>query len=395
MASKARADAARRNGAKSKGPVTAEGKARSSKNAITNGLYTDLILLPGENHELFAHLHQVLTDIHKPRNEEECMLVRDLVHNRWRIERMRQLQAAAIDDEMTQQRPVIDSQYKWMDGATRGSRAIQKLCDESGTVEMYERVETRLQNAILRLGKYIRDLQDRTPGAGQPGAGGSGTIASQQQQQSGGSATPAATSAGPTVAASGPLTLSQNLGRNFFLPQEEATPRTRRSRAPKPAILSPEIWDPEIKNEPSEPETPAMVEAPKYFVAGAASSPGNEYPAIGNEPSDLVAAASHARPSNTEPAAPKNEYPAIGNEPSDPQPATPAEVAKYYSPEPALSLKSEYPPTGTEPSELTATASYGAATLRQRWFAPRHPRPSKMEQSETKTARFPVHPGGP
>ncbi len=376
MASKARADAARRNGAKSKGPVTAEGKARSSKNAITNGLYTDLILLPGENHELFAYLHQVLTDIHKPRNEEECMLVRDLVHNRWRIERMRQLQAAAIDDEMTQQRPIIDSQYKWMDGATRGARAIQKLCDESGTVEMYERVETRLQNAILRLGKYIRDLQDRTPGAGQPGAGAAGPGDSQ--------ASPAANAQQATTA-SGPLNLAQNLSRNFFLPQEEATPRhqPRRSRAPKPAILSPETENPAIGNEPSEP--------PKYFVAGAASayspepvpSPENEHPAIGNEPKYFVAGAASA-------------YPPTKREPSE-LATTATEPLKYFVagavsadlPEPEI----EHPPTKPDPTELATTASYGAATVRERCFANMRPRPSNSEQFAT--ASHGLHSGVP
>ncbi|MGI9491863.1 MAG: hypothetical protein ACR2QF_05610 [Geminicoccaceae bacterium] len=44
-----RAEASRRNGAKSKGPMTTDGKARASKNALKHGLRAaSTVLLDGE-----------------------------------------------------------------------------------------------------------------------------------------------------------------------------------------------------------------------------------------------------------------------------------------------------------------------------------------------------------
>src|SRR5579864_5435117 len=56
MASQSKSDAARANGSKSRGPITPEGKARSSKNALKHGLTSQFEALSGESQEDFDAL---------------------------------------------------------------------------------------------------------------------------------------------------------------------------------------------------------------------------------------------------------------------------------------------------------------------------------------------------
>jgi hypothetical protein len=59
----ARAEASRRNGAKSRGPKTAEGKARSSRNALKHGLCAQhLVALGDEDLDAFDALEAALMD---------------------------------------------------------------------------------------------------------------------------------------------------------------------------------------------------------------------------------------------------------------------------------------------------------------------------------------------
>ena len=54
--SEKRIQAARANGAKSRGPITPEGKARSSRNATTHGLLSQYVVIPGEDPAGFQRL---------------------------------------------------------------------------------------------------------------------------------------------------------------------------------------------------------------------------------------------------------------------------------------------------------------------------------------------------
>jgi hypothetical protein len=161
MASKAKADAARANGRKSRGPVTPEGKARSSQNGIKHGAYTDAVCLRGEDAEAFEVLLGSYRQIHQPSNREQDDLVHDLAADRWRLNRYRILQTAAIETEIDRQRPGIAKKFVTMDEATRASFAIRKLCDHSGTAEMYERLIARIERNIIRISNHLCQVRQR------------------------------------------------------------------------------------------------------------------------------------------------------------------------------------------------------------------------------------------
>src|SRR4051812_15689636 len=73
----------RLNASKSTGPRTSEGKARSSRNATSHGLYCAALVLPGESHELFYDLRQSYIAALKPQNLVELLIVDRLVAAAW------------------------------------------------------------------------------------------------------------------------------------------------------------------------------------------------------------------------------------------------------------------------------------------------------------------------
>ncbi|MCL6609358.1 MAG: hypothetical protein K6T74_14830 [Geminicoccaceae bacterium] len=91
--SPAQSEAARRNGARSRGPVTAEGKARASRNALRHGLCSTRSLAPGEDAAAFAALRADLLDEAAPRSRLEALLLERLALTFWKLARCDRLEA--------------------------------------------------------------------------------------------------------------------------------------------------------------------------------------------------------------------------------------------------------------------------------------------------------------
>jgi hypothetical protein len=96
--SPAQAEAARRNGARSKGPVTPEGKRRSAANALKHGLAAlHHLVLAGEDPEELEGLTSRLLAELGPENELEARLVRRLAVAFWKGERAERMEVALLD----------------------------------------------------------------------------------------------------------------------------------------------------------------------------------------------------------------------------------------------------------------------------------------------------------
>jgi hypothetical protein len=86
----------RRNAQHSTGPRTPEGKAASSRNALTHGLAASRTVLPGENTRDFQTLLSGLVKEFRPATELQRSLVRQLADAEWRLRRVPDFEAGLL-----------------------------------------------------------------------------------------------------------------------------------------------------------------------------------------------------------------------------------------------------------------------------------------------------------
>ena len=99
-ASNARAEASRRNGAKSRGPKTAEGKARSAQNALRHGLRAEKFLVPlEEDAAAFEALQAALLAELAPVGAVQTVLAQRVVSAAWRLARADEIEAGVLSEK--------------------------------------------------------------------------------------------------------------------------------------------------------------------------------------------------------------------------------------------------------------------------------------------------------
>jgi hypothetical protein len=100
LLSPARAEASRRNGAKSKGPRTAEGKARSAQNALKHGLCAQKFVVGDEDPREFAALEAAMTAELAPAGAVQGLLAGRIVRAAWRLQRADQIEGELFAHQM-------------------------------------------------------------------------------------------------------------------------------------------------------------------------------------------------------------------------------------------------------------------------------------------------------
>jgi hypothetical protein len=95
MSSQRRKLSSQANGALSRGPTTPEGKLRSSQNAVSHGLLSDCVVLPGESLEGFEILLTQHLERFGPIDGVEQAMIEEMAASYWRMRR-----AWAMENEM-------------------------------------------------------------------------------------------------------------------------------------------------------------------------------------------------------------------------------------------------------------------------------------------------------
>jgi hypothetical protein len=143
MATPAQIAANRANAARSTGPRTPAGKARSSYNSLKHGLYARDVVLPGEDRAEYDRLLAELMAEFRPHARYETMLVERLADISWRLGRAAAIEAGLLSPS-------------W-DGGPDGVPAVhggplvdtfRVALDESDTLDQLGRYESRLARAF-------------------------------------------------------------------------------------------------------------------------------------------------------------------------------------------------------------------------------------------------------
>jgi hypothetical protein len=161
-----RAEQARVNGAKSRGPTTQKGKNRSRLNALKHGRYARLdVILSNEDPEALEQVLRVYEDRLAPRDNLELRLVRELAGIDWRLTRYRAMETRRLENEMEIQAPAFDTVHMNPDETLRVTAADRSLYENSRSPafvafresrllyarESVTRTLTRLRNDLLPL----------------------------------------------------------------------------------------------------------------------------------------------------------------------------------------------------------------------------------------------------
>jgi hypothetical protein len=151
----------------SKGPITAEGREKSSRNSLDHGFTSKkTIVLNCENEGEFREMLGRYAATYQPGSPVEEGLVNEMVAARWRMQRLRLIETALLDSEMQRELPEAETSD---DAAFQLAFAFRRLVDESRAISLASRYESRLHRIHERSHRTLRELQQtRTQETSEP-----------------------------------------------------------------------------------------------------------------------------------------------------------------------------------------------------------------------------------
>jgi hypothetical protein len=153
-----RADASRMNGAQSSGPVSEEGKARSSQNALKQGLFSKRRLLDDEDPEEFRAFKDSLLESLQPVTAVEHVLIDRMAMARWRLGRLERAEAARVEIERNSFTLSMEIE-KWRAYGGPGLACrVPQLSEESLKPAVADRDRTVIQSLSVPIDfeKYVK-----------------------------------------------------------------------------------------------------------------------------------------------------------------------------------------------------------------------------------------------
>src|SRR5580698_8801891 len=142
-------EASRKNGARSRGPITEAGKQNSARNSTRHGLLAQTVVLDEESADRFLDLFTGYMDEHKPSTATQISLVETMAAARWRQLRVWGAQKTSIDRDMALQDPSVGPASVRVLAALRGSP--ESFCPPDVLLRYEIAFDRQFSRALTRL----------------------------------------------------------------------------------------------------------------------------------------------------------------------------------------------------------------------------------------------------
>jgi hypothetical protein len=160
--SERRLAANRANAKKSTGPVSEQGRANSSRNALKHGLTATAFVLITEDIQEFNEHRDAYIARFAPRDRVELDLVNRIIHATWTENRSWETENELINLQVIKNEPTVGALYNDPPNRTRTALATNDLAKEPG-VPHVQRYARSLSFQARRAYDMLMDLRKRVP----------------------------------------------------------------------------------------------------------------------------------------------------------------------------------------------------------------------------------------
>ncbi len=174
MDTKKQNSANQKNARKSTGPRTADGKSVSSRNALSYGLHSQMLVLPDENLEEFQLLCSALQEYFQTVGIVEIELVNRMANLFWRLQRTNRIEASILTKNYLQEKaeradekaetfvqtsePTLEEFCSQLDGTTR---TVSNEHEHTKAKQEAEEAYTQMNRESTIIGEaFLRDVND-------------------------------------------------------------------------------------------------------------------------------------------------------------------------------------------------------------------------------------------
>jgi hypothetical protein len=149
MSERTKADIARENGRKSKGPTSPEGKRRSSRNGIKHGLSANQnTLLSMESAEEYDEVYRAYIQDLRPATKAELRIVQRIANIDWRMERVVMMETCLQNIELAMKCEKILARFGSVDAIGLVVEAWKESCKDSSPIELLRRYQATLNHEM-------------------------------------------------------------------------------------------------------------------------------------------------------------------------------------------------------------------------------------------------------